>query len=186
MGTVGWKLLLRKHMAVFVLFALLATVSVNAASKENSAIHTEIEVLADNLNDLLKKIESVGEGSVADEDIFHEIVEKIQDLAEATEEENLIKLAETVKNKRMKEEQLQSSLLNLETLSEQLEKITGSTDNDKDSKMAEIVEIVTLANLDDKENTFITTDLEQDQDVDMNKKLDVIKSDVEQFIKFVK
>ena len=39
-----------------------------------------------------------------DENIFHEIVEKIQDLAEATEEENLIKLAETVKNKRMKEE----------------------------------------------------------------------------------
>merc|ERR1712142_157269 len=146
----------------------------------------EIETLADDLNDLLTSIESLDKGDFADENIFHEIVDKIQDLAEATEEENLIKLAETVKNKRMKEEQLQSSLLNLQTLSEQLEKITGSTDNDKDSKMAEIVEIVTLANLDDKENISITTDLEQDQDVDMNKKLDVIKSDVEQFIKFVK
>ena len=37
--------------------------------------------------------------NVVDENIFHEIVEKIQDLAEATEEENSIKLAETVKNK---------------------------------------------------------------------------------------
>merc|ERR1712098_230499 len=148
MGTVGWKLLLRKHMAVFVLFALLATVSVNAASKENSAIHTEIEVLADNLNDLLKKIESVGEGSVADEDIFHEIVEKIQDLAEATEEENLIKLAETVKHKRMKEEQLQSTLVNLETLSEELEKISDSPvhNKEKDLKIAEMIEIATEVN----------------------------------------
>ena len=102
-------------------------------------IRTEIETLADDLNDLLTSIESLDKGDFADENIFHEIVDKIQDLAEATEEENLIKLAETVKNKRMKEEQLQSSLLNLETLSEQLEKITGSTDNDKDSKMAEIV-----------------------------------------------
>ena len=170
------------QMFFTVLCALLIATSVTA----DEDIGTEIETLADNLNDLLKTIESFDKGDFADENIFHEIVDKIQDLAEASEEENLIKLAETVKNKRIKEEQLQSSLLNLENLSEQLEKITGSADNDKDSKMAEIVEIATLANLDDKENTFTNTEFENVQDTDMTKNLDVIKSDVEQLIKFVK
>ena len=167
------------------LTVLCAQLLVTSATADDD-IGTEIESLADDLNDLLKTIESLDKGDFADENIFHEIVDKIQDLAEATEEENLIKLAETVKNKRMKEEQLQSSLLNLETLSEQLELITGSNDNDKDSKMAEIVEIATLANLDDKENIFTNTELENDNDADMSKKLDGIKSDVEQLIKFVK
>ena len=52
--------------------------------------------------------------------------------------------------------------------------------------MAEIVEIATLANLDDKENIFTNTEFENVQDADMSKNLDVIKSDVEQLIKFVK
>ena len=170
------------QMFFIVICALLLVIS----AKADEDIGTEIETLADDLNDLLKTIESLDQGDFADENIFHEIVDKIQDLAEATEEENLIKLAETVKNKRMKEEQLQSSLLNLETLSEQLQKITGSNDNDKDSKMAEIVEIATLANLDDKANIFTNTEFENDHDSDMSKKLDGIKSDVEQLIKFVK
>eukprot|EP00091_Calanus_sinicus_P014024 TRINITY_DN31360_c0_g1_i1.p1 TRINITY_DN31360_c0_g1~~TRINITY_DN31360_c0_g1_i1.p1 ORF type:complete len:136 (-),score=50.26 TRINITY_DN31360_c0_g1_i1:66-449(-) len=126
---------------------------------------------------------------MGDENIFHEIVEKIQDLAEATEEENLIKLAETVKHKRMKEEQLQSSLLNLETLSDELAKITVSADNanDKDSKMAEILEIATKANnnIDDEINIFADAVSEQEHEEDMNRKLDGIKTDVEHYVKFV-
>ena len=100
----------------------------------------------------------------------------------------MIKLAETVKHKRMKEEQLQSSLVNLETLSNELEKITVSADNakDKDSKMAEILEIATKANIDHERNVFPDVVSEQEHEDDMNRKLDGIKTDVEHFIKFVK
>ena len=164
--------------------ALLVAIAATSADDQKTEIHTEIETLADDLNDLLKTIESLDKGDFADENIFHEIVDKIQDLAEATEEENLIKLAETVKNKRMKEEQLQSSLVNLETLSDELEKITVSadSDSDKDSKIAEILEFVTKANLEDEENIFS----EDDHDDEINKNLDGIKNDMEQLIKFVK
>ena len=147
-------------------------------------MRTKIETLACDLNNLLKTIESSDEGSFASEAVFHEIVEKIQDLAEATEEENLIKLTETVKNRRMKEEQLETSLMNLETLSDELKKITVSAKSagDKDIQIAEILEIATKANLDNEENEYPV----HEQDEDMNKKLDGIKLELEHFITFVK
>ena len=101
-----------------------AIVAKSSDGNRKTELRTKIETLASDLNNLLKTIESSDEGSSADKDVFHEIVEKIQDLAEATEEENLIKLTETVKNRRMKEEQLQTSLVNLETLSDELKRIT--------------------------------------------------------------
>ena len=78
--------------------------------------------------------------------------------------------------------------MNLETLSDELEKITASADNasDKDIKMAEILEIATKANIDDERNIFPDVVSEQEHEEDMNRKLDGIKTDVEHFIKFVK
>ena len=155
----------------------------------NIEIRSEIETLADDLNDLLTTIESLDEGDAADEKYFHDIVEKIQELAEATEEENLIKLAETVKNKRMKEEELQSSLVNLEALSEELEKISDSSANngEKDSQIAEMIEMVTKANIDDDEaNQIYEVDADIDHEEDMIKELQGIKTDVQHLIKTVK
>ena len=78
--------------------------------------------------------------------------------------------------------------MNLETLSDELEKITASADNasDKDIKMAEILEIATKANLDKDGNILPGHDFEQEHDEEMNQKLDGIKHDIEHFIKFVK
>ena len=89
-----------------------------------------------------------------------------------------------MQNRRIKEEQLQTSLLNLETLSDELKRITVSAESagDKDIQIAEILEIATKANLDNEEIEYAV----HEQDVDMNKKLNGIKLEVAHFIKFVK
>eukprot|EP00092_Neocalanus_flemingeri_P086440 GFUD01108938.1.p1 GENE.GFUD01108938.1~~GFUD01108938.1.p1 ORF type:complete len:132 (+),score=54.65 GFUD01108938.1:35-430(+) len=115
-------------MLIFTLSLLLITFSETSAIDKETEILSEIETaneetqsLADDLTDLLTKIEKDGDDFLADENLYNEIVDKIQQLAEATEEENLIKLTETVKNSRIEEEQLQNSVENLQRLAERHE-----------------------------------------------------------------
>ena len=139
-------------MLHFIISVCLITCSATSAIDKETAILSDIESanaetqnLAEDLTDLLEKIEQEGDNVYADENLYHEIVEKIQELAEATEEENVIKLTETVKNKRIKEEELQNSVENLQRLAEKLEKVSKSTNNaiEKGQQMTEILDIAT-------------------------------------------
>ena len=68
--------------------------------------------LVEELSELMTKID---ENKVnVDEEIFAVIVERIQEIAEAKEEDNLIRLSERVKSARLGEEELQQSVTELQ------------------------------------------------------------------------
>ena len=131
------------------LFSVLVSTCVVTSLEDKYEIVNEIDlanneakVLADELTDMLTRIEIEGEDIFQDEELYKEIVEKIKDLAEATEEENLIKLTQTVKDRRIKEEEYQNSFANLQQLADKLEKasLSSNSKHDKDSEMVEILE----------------------------------------------
>ena len=133
----------------FILFSVLVSACVATSLEDKSEIVNEIDlanneakVLADELTDMLTRIEIEGEDIFQDEELYKEIVEKIKDLAEATEEENLIKLTQTVKDRRIKEEEFQNSVANLQQLADKLEKasLSSNSKHEKDSEMVEILE----------------------------------------------
>merc|ERR1712098_350310 len=78
---------------------------------------------------LLKKIEKEGVEIFQNEELYKELVDRIEELAQAAEEENLIKLSETVKGRRIQEEKYQKSLQNLDYLVNKLEKASSSSAN---------------------------------------------------------
>merc|ERR1711913_145355 len=129
-------------------FLLLSLHSVVYALEDEDDIISEIDIvneaknLADEMSSLLKKIEVDGEETFENEELYMEIVDKIEALAQATEEENLIKLTETVKDRRIQEEEYQNSLINLQHLADKLEKASLSTNNkfEKETKMFGILE----------------------------------------------
>ena len=132
-----------------ILFSVLVSACVATSLEDKSEIVNEIDlanneakVLADELTDMLTRIEIEGEDIFQDEELYKEIVEKIKDLAEATEEENLIKLTQTVKDRRIKEEEYQNSVANLQQLADKLEKasLSSNSKHEKDSEMVEILE----------------------------------------------
>ena len=131
------------------LFSVLVSACVVTSLEATTDIINEIDlanneakVLADELTDMLTRIEIEGEDIFQDEELYKEIVEKIKDLAEATEEENLIKLTQTVKDRRIKEEEYQNSVANLQQLADKLEKasLSSNSKHEKDSEMVEILE----------------------------------------------
>ena len=131
------------------LFSVLVSTCVVTSLEDKYEIVNEIDlanneakVLADELTDMLTRIEIEGEDIFQDEELYKEIVEKIKDLAEATEEENLIKLTQTVKDRRIKEEEYQNSVANLQQLADKLEKasLSSNSKHEKDSEMVEILE----------------------------------------------
>ena len=81
---------------------------------------TESQDLAGELSGLLDLLQSDQEISLA-ENIFTDILLRIQEIAEAAEQENLIRLSETVKGKRMEEEELTQSINDLQNLGSLLE-----------------------------------------------------------------
>ena len=103
---------------------LLAVVSVSWQSDgadlqaEIDRTNLESQKLAAELTELLKEI---GENKVTvDEEIFADILERIQEIAEATEEDNFIRLSEAVRSKRLVEEELQLSVTDLQDFLSQL------------------------------------------------------------------
>ena len=141
-------------MLSIFLFSVLVSACVVTSLECKSEIINEIDlanneakVLSDELRDMLTRIEIEGEDIFQDEELYKEIIEKIKDLAEATEEDNLIKLTETVKDRRIKEEEYQNSVANLQQLADKLEKASLSS-NSKHEKDSEIVEIMETASKD--------------------------------------
>merc|ERR1712002_490727 len=109
---------------------------------EIDVVNNEAENLADEMTELLKKIEIEGEEIFQNGDLYKKLVDKIEELAQATEEENLIKLTETVKDRRIQEEKYQNSLTNLQYLADKLEKasLSSHNKNEKERKMIGILE----------------------------------------------
>ena len=137
------------------LFSVLVSTCVVTSLEDKYEIVNEIDlanneakVLADELTDMLTRIEIEGEDIFQDEELYKEIVEKIKDLAEATEEENLIKLTETVKDRRIKKEEFQNSVANLQQLADKLEKasLSSNSKHEKDSERVKILETATKDN----------------------------------------
>merc|ERR1712243_234567 len=137
-------------MLICVPFILLTLDSFGYAYEDKIDIKGEIDVvnneaenLADEMTELLKKIEIEGEEIFQNEELYKELVDKIEDLAKATEEENLIKLSETVKDRRIQEEKYQNRLTNLQYLAEKLEKASlSSKTNNKFEKETEMFGIL--------------------------------------------
>merc|ERR1712243_358340 len=140
-------------MLICVSFILLTLGSFGYAYEDRIDIKGEIDVvnneaenLADEMTELLKKIEIEGEEIFQNEELYKELVDKIEDLAKATEEENLIQLSETVKDRRIQEEKYQNRLKNLQYLAEKLEKASlSSKTNNKFEKKTEMFGILESA-----------------------------------------
>merc|ERR1712243_397837 len=101
----------RITMITFLSLIFLSLGSMGNAIKDRINIKSEIDSvnneaksLADNMNKLLGRIAEEDKEIFQNEDLYKELVDKIEDLALATEEENLIKLTETVKDRRIQEE----------------------------------------------------------------------------------
>ena len=118
-----------RMLQTVVMFLLLAAGSLSSAQTQENKNNLQAEIqrastesqeLAEELSDLLDLLQSNRKITVA-EDIFTDIVTRIQEIAEVTEEENLIRLAETVKGKRLEEEELTQSINHLQDLTSLLE-----------------------------------------------------------------
>ena len=113
------------------------------------AASQESQELAEELSHLLDRIE-VNQDLVANQEILTEIVDRIQEIGEATEEDNFIKLSETVKQKRKEEEQLHESINNLQKLQSELEGI-----NVVDKVNQKVQEMMKHSFLEDIDNFFV-------------------------------
>ena len=137
------------------------------------AASLESQVLAEELSHLLDRIE-VNQDLVANQEILHEIVDRIQEIGEATEEDNFIKLSETVKHKRKEEEQLHESINNLENLQSELEGI--NVIEKVNQKVQEMMTHRSLEEVDDNDESAVDED-------DTSEKLVQVKENMEQFVK---
>ena len=121
------SVLQRTIMIQTVIFLLATTGSLSSTQTPASNLQAEIEQastesreLTEELSELLDLLQSNKKITV-EENIFADILLRIQQIAEATEQENLIRLSETVKGKRMEEEELTRSINDLQNLSSLLE-----------------------------------------------------------------
>lgn len=136
----------------------------------------ESQVLAEELQRLLARLEEES-GLETDEEVLRDIVARIQEIGEATEEENYIRLTETVKQKRREEEELQVSIKNLQHLREQLEGINvADTIN---QKVREMLQYSSGESLDDMEK-------EIKEEEDTSKQIENVRENVDLFVKLFK
>ena len=133
----------------------------------------ESQVLAEELQRLLARLEEQRDLET-DEEVLRDIVTRIQEIGEATEEENYIRLTETVKQKRREEEELQASINNLQRLREELEGING-----EDTINQKVREMLQYSSGESLENAEIE---EEDSAVQMEK----VRDNVELFVELFK
>ena len=115
-----------------------------------------------------------GDSSVTEE-VVGEIVTRIQEIGEATEEENLINLSRTVKTRRREEEQLQESIESLQRLGSALE---GIRVEDKVNQKVE--ELRNLVSSESRE------DIDNGGDEDVSKYLEQARRNVDHFVELFK
>ena len=165
-----------------VLFTVLVSL-VGASVLETSQMVSDLaeaslesQVLAEELQRLLARLEEES-GLETDEEVLRDIVARIQEIGEATEEENYIRLTETVKQKRREEEELQVSIKNLQHLREQLEGINvADTIN---QKVREMLQYSSGESLDDMEK-------EIKEEEDTSKQIENVRENVDLFVKLFK
>ena len=158
------------------LFLSLASANVLETSKVVSDLEEaslESQVLAEELQRLLTRLEEE-RGLETDEEVLRDIVTRIQEIGEATEEENYIRLTETVKQKRREEVELQASIKNLQHLREELEGINvAETINQKVREMLKYSSGESLENV-------------ENEDEDTSRQLEKVRDNVELFIELFK
>ena len=138
------------------------------------AANLESQHLAEELSQLLARIESNNGDIEVEESVVQEIVERIQEIGEATEEDNLIRLSETVKQKRREEVELQASIKNLQHLREELEGINvAETINQKVREMLKYSSGESLENV-------------ENEDEDTARTLEKVRDNVELFVELFK
>merc|ERR1712025_305374 len=99
---------------------------------------------------------------------------RIQEIGEATEEENYIRLTETVKQRRREEVELQASIENLQHLAEELEGISvADTINRKVREMLQYSSGKTLENV-------------ENEDENPSRQLEKVRDNVELFVELFK
>ena len=157
-------------------FLSLADASVLETSKMVSDLEEaslESRVLAEELQGLLTRLEEE-RGLETDEEVLRDIVTRIQEIGEATEEENYIKLTETVKQRRREEVELQASIKNLQHLAEELEGISAAdTINQKVREMLQYSSGKTLENV-------------ENEDENTSRQLEEVRDNVELFVELFK
>ena len=154
----------------------LAGASVLETSKMESDLEEasqESQVLAGELQRLLTRLEEERDLET-DEEVLRDIVTRIQEIGEATEEENYIRLTETVKQKRREEEELQASIKNLQRLREELEGINAA-----DTINQKLREMLQSSSEESLENAYIE---EEDSAVQLEK----VRDNVELFVELFK
>ena len=115
-----------------------------------------------------------GDSSVTEE-VVGEIVTRIQEIGEATEEDNLINLSRTVKTRRREEEQLQESIESLQRLGSALEGIR--VEDKVNQKVAELRKLVSSESREDIDNGG---------DEDVSKYLEQARRNVDHFVELFK
>ena len=157
-------------------FLSLADASVLETSKMVSDLEEaslESRVLAEELQGLLTRLEEE-RGLETDEEVLRDIVTRIQEIGEATEEENYIRLTETVKQRRREEVELQASIKNLQHLAEELEGISvADTINQKVREMLQYSSGKTLENV-------------ENEDENTSSQLNKVRDNVELFVELFK
>ena len=157
-------------------FLSLADASVLETSKMVSDLEEaslESRVLAEELQGLLTRLEEE-RGLETDEEVLRDIVTRIQEIGEATEEENYIRLTETVKQRRREEVELQASIKNLQHLAEELKGISAAdTINQKVREMMQYSSGKTLENL-------------ENEDENTSRQLEEVRDNVELFVELFK
>merc|ERR1712027_184665 len=117
----------------------------------------ESQVLAEELQRLLARLEEQRDLET-DEEVLRDIVTRIQEIGEATEEENYIRLTETVKQKRREEVELQASIKNLQHLREELEGINvAETINQKVREILKYSSGESLENVENEDEDTVRT-----------------------------
>jgi len=123
---------------------------IESAAKESRALADELAAMLARLEAEDDRIEAVEAAVVGDtqkvKEALTEMVDKIEELAEASEDSNLSKLAGAVKGERLNEEELRKTLEELEIVATQIEDVASSADSSGDiiaiEKMAKLLQTV--------------------------------------------
>ena len=161
------------YMSVFLSLASASVLETSKVVSDLEEASLESQVLAEELQRLLTRLEEE-RGLETDEEVLRDIVTRIQEIGEATEEENYIRLTETVKQKRREEVELQASIKNLQHLRKELEGINvAETINQKVREMLKYSSGESLENV-------------ENEDEDTARQLEKVRDNVELFVELFK
>ena len=161
------------YMSVLISLAGASVLETSKMESDLEEASQESQVLAEELQRLHTRLEEERDLET-DEEVLRDIVTRIQEIGEATEEENYIRLTETVKQKRREEEQLQASIKNLQRLREELEGINAA--DTINQKLREMLQY-------SSEESFENAEIEEENSA---VQLEKVRDNVELFVELFK